>query len=281
MSVDVKKNTDLGSVQETRMEFLTGNMYALAGSFMQQWRDAKRTASYASFVIAGIPNVIILAWMARRSDNPVAITYIALGSSLMLVWTNAVFRMGWSLSNERWGGLLDVSLVARSPLIVTMLGKALALSFFSFLTGAGAFVFILIVAPGMVVVTNLPLAIVSLAITMFVMICAGFIFSPITVLVGEPSGLFGAVMPFGVVCSGFLYPIKLLPAALQFIARGLPTSWAMEGTIMATSGSGSALEIVARWAIALALAVVYLILTQLLFRLVEWRVRVSAVLTTY
>lgn len=279
-SVD-SRTQDFSSFKGTRREFLMGNLYALIGSFLQQWRDARRTASYASFVIAGIPNVIILAWMARRSDNPVAITYIALGSSLMLVWTNAVFRMGWSLSNERWGGLLDVSLVSRSPLIVTMLGKALALSFFSLLTGAGAFAFILIAAPGIVGITNLPLAIISLAITLFVMICAGFIFSPITVLVGEPSGLFAAVMPFGVVCSGFLYPIKLLPAALQFIARGLPTSWAMEGLIMATTGSGATWEMITKWAIALALAAVYLFLAQLLFRLVEWRVRVSAVLTTY
>ena len=238
MSLD-SRNNELNGIRDGRQESMMGNLYALAGSFLQQWRDAKRTASYASFVIAGIPNVLILAWMARRSDNPVAITYIALGSSLMLVWTNAVFRMGWSLSNERWGGLLDVSLVSRSPLMVTMLGKALALSFFSLLTGAGAFVFILIAAPGMVAITNLPLATISLAITLFVMICAGFIFSPITVLVGEPSGLFAAVMPFGVVCSGFLYPIQLLPAALQVIARGLPTSWAMEGLIMATTGSGS------------------------------------------
>lgn len=39
-------------------------------------------------------------------------------------------------------------------------------------------------------------------------------------------------------------------------------------------------EIVARWAIALALAGVYLFVTQALFRLVERRVRVTAVLTT-
>jgi ABC-type multidrug transport system permease subunit len=162
-----------------------------------------------------------------------------------------------------------------------MLGKSLALCFFSLLTGAGAFVVILIVSQHTIPISNLPLAVISLAITLFVMICAGFIFCPITVLVGEPSGLFATVMPFGVVCSGFLYPINLLPAALQIIARGLPTSWAMESIIMATTGSGSVWEIVARWAIALALAVVYLFLTQLLFRLVERRVRVTAVLTTF
>jgi len=258
-----------------------GNLYALSGAFLQQWRNVRRTASYANFIIAGIPNVIILAWIANKSDNPVAITYIAVGASLMLVWTNAVFRMGWALSDERWGGLLDVSLVSRTPVIVTMLGKSLALCIFSLLTGAGAFILILIVSEHAIPIVDLPLAIVSLAITLFVMICAGFIFCPITVLVGEPSGLFATVMPFGVACSGFLYPIGILPAALQVIARGLPTSWAMESVIMATTGSGSTWEIVIRWVIALALAVVYLFITQLLFRLVERRVRVTAALTTF
>jgi len=84
-----------------------------------------------------------------------------------------------------------------------------------------------------------------------------------------------------VACSGFLYPIGILPAALQVIARGLPTSWAMESVIMATTGSGSTWEIVIRWVIALALAVVYLFIMQLLFRLVERRVRVTAALTTF
>ncbi len=264
-----------------RREYLMGNLYALSGAFLQQWRNVRRTASYANFIIAGIPNVIILAWIANKSDNPVAITYIAVGASLMLVWTNAVFRMGWALSDERWGGLLDVSLVSRTPVIVTMLGKSLALCIFSLLTGAGAFILILIVSEHAIPIVDLPLAIVSLAITLFVMICAGFIFCPITVLVGEPSGLFATVMPFGVACSGFLYPIGILPAALQVIARGLPTSWAMESVIMATTGSGSTWEIVIRWVIALALAVVYLFITQLLFRLVERRVRVTAALTTF
>jgi ABC-type uncharacterized transport system permease subunit len=87
-------------------------------------------------------------------------------------------------------------------------------------------------------------------------------------------------MPFGVVCSGFLYPINLLPGVLQAIARGMPTSWAMEASIMATSGSASAWQIVTRWGIALALAGVYLFLTQVLFRMVERRIRVTAALTT-
>lgn len=279
----VESTTERGSslARESRRELLTGNLYALTGAFLQQWRNARRTAGYASFIVAGIPSVVILAWIARQSNNPVAITYIALGSSLMLVWTNAVFRVGWSLSEEKWGGLLDASLISRTPMIVTMLGKALALSFFSLLTGAGAFAVILIVSGHTVPVENLPLALISLAVTLFVMICAGFIFCPITVLVGEPSGLFATVMPFGVVLSGFLYPINLLPTALQVIARGLPTSWAMEGTIMATTGSGSVWDIVTKWAIALALAVAYLVVTHLLFRIVERRVRITAALTTF
>ncbi|MFC2039002.1 ABC transporter permease [Chloroflexota bacterium] len=280
ISLAEHENNGRNGFLRNRRELLVGNFYALMGSFLQQWQEAKRTAGYATFVIAGIPNVIVLAYIANRSDNPVAITYIALGSSLMLVWTNAVFEMGWSLTGERWSGLLDVSLSSRTPVMVTMLGKALALAFFSTLTGAGAFVIILIASQHAVPILNIPFAAGSLAITMFVLICTGFIFCPITVLVGEPSGLFAMVMPFGVVCSGFLYPISLLPAALRFIARGLPTSWAMESLIMATTGSGSTGEIIGKWAVALLLAMVYLFVTQLLFRLVEWRIRVTAALST-
>ena len=280
MQTEITRTQNSNNTPEARQAFLRGCLYALRGAFLQQWKSAKRTAGYATFIFAGIPNVIILLFIARRSDNPVAITYIALGSSLMLVWTNAVFYMGWSLTNERGGGLLDVSLTSRTPLMITMLGKSLALTIFSLITGAGAFIVVMLASGHVVPFANLPLALGSLAITMFVMICAGFIFCPITVLVGEPSGLFAAVMPFGVVCSGFLYPINLLPGVLQAIARVMPTSWAMEASIMATTGSGSVLAVVGRWGIAIALAGLYLFLTQLLFRTVEKRIRVTALLTT-
>ena len=269
------------SISLLRSGYIIGNYYALIGAFLQTWRNVRRTASYANFVVAGIPNVVILAWIANKSDNLVAITYIAVGSSLMLVWTNAVFRMGWALSEERHGGLLDAMLVSKTPIIVSMLGKSIALCFFSLLTGAGAFIMILLVSQHPISVTNLPLAILSLAVTLFVMICVGFLFCPITVLVGEPSGLFATVMPFGVVCSGFLYPIDILPSALQVIARGLPTSWGMESIIMAVSGTGSSGDILTKLAVALALAGIFLVITHFLFRLVEKRVRVTAALITY
>lgn len=261
-------------------EFLSGNYYALLGAFRQEWRTVRRTSSYANFIISGIFNVVILAWFARQTSNPVAIAYLALGSSLMLIWFNSVFQIGWALSDERWNGLLDVSLVSRTPVIVAMLGKSLAISIFSMLSGSGAFIVVLLVSQHPLPLANLPFALVSLAVTMFVIICTGFIFCPITVLIGEPSGFFATVMPFGTACSGFLYPVNILPAALQVIARGLPTSWAMEAVIMSTTGSGSNWDIVIKLLVALALAVGYLFITQLLFRLVEWRVRVTSTLTT-
>ena len=275
-----KLRNALNAFRSVNPELMKGNLYALRGAFIQQWRSARRSAGYATFIFAGIPNVIVLAFIANRSENPVAVTYIALGSSMMLMWTNAVFEMGWSLSSERWGGLIDVSFTSRTPLMITMLGKALALSFFSMLTGAGAFVVILIAAGHAVPVANVPLAVASLAVTMFVMLCAGFIFCPITVLVGEPSGLYAMVMPFGVVCSGFLYPVGYLPPVLQAIARGMPTSWAMESAIMATTGSATAGQIASRWGVAMALALFYLVVTRFLFRLVEWRMRVTSSLNT-
>jgi ABC-type multidrug transport system permease subunit len=88
-------------------------------------------------------------------------------------------------------------------------------------------------------------------------------------------------MPFGVACSGFLYPIDILPSALQVIARGLPTSWGMESVFMSVTGSGSAGDILAKCGIALVLAGVYLVVAQFLFYLVEKRIRVTAALTTY
>jgi ABC-type multidrug transport system permease subunit len=199
----------------------------------------------------------------------------------MVMWNTAVFRIGWLLDGEVWGGTFHINLVARAPVTIVMLGKSAAFLSFTAVTGVGAFAIILAISQRIPYVANLPALLISLVFVMFAMIAAGFIFSPITVLLGGRAGFFNAIMPFGIVFSGFVYPISVLPMAFKVIARMLPTSWAMDGVIHSIAGQVSYWRIAGDWGIALTISLVYLLITHFLLKLVERKVCKTGVLSIY
>ena len=257
-----------------------GYLYAIQAAFLQNWKEIIGTSNFFIFSLMGsVPTVILLAWLTRESSSPTVLAYIAIGASLMVVWNSATWRIGWSLALEVNEGTLEFNLVSRTPLMFTMLGKALALSTFGALAGLVSLGLFLLVAQQPITIAHWPLLVVSLIVAMLALITCGFILTPLLVLGESRPGSLNAVLPFGVVFSGFVHPIDLLPASLKPLAWCLPTAWAMDGSILAIEGASSPWEIVLDWLVAGGLILVYLGLTQWLFRKVEMRVRRTGSLT--
>ena len=238
-------------------------------------------SNYLVILIGAIPTTAMLAAIASGSGNPAVVSYIAVGAGLMIVWNSAPSRMGWLISEELWAGTLELNLMSRSPFMLTLFGKSLAVTIFNTLGGLIAFGTVLIVSQDLIEVSNLALIPGSLFFAMLAIISAGFVFAPLFILVGGRGGFFNAIAPFGVVCGGFLYPIGILPVGLEVVARCLPTSWAMSGMIHTVQGTGSNWSIVEDWAVSLGLTIVWLWLTHYGFKKVESRVKVTGVLSTY
>ena len=257
-----------------------GHIYAMRAAYLQQWRLSIGAYNLIS-IFDYIPVVAVLSWIATRSDNPAVLAYVSVGVFLMVIWNMSIFRMGWSLNNEAFQGTLELSLVSRTPIVLVMFGKALALATFSTITASVAVVALLAFSRSWVDVASVPLLLGSFAVAMFALIACGFIFAPVMVLARGRGGFFNAILPFGTVLSGFLYPISLLPGGLHTVARFLPTSWAMEALIRSTEGGASTWRIAGDWMAALAIATVYLGLTYLMFRIVEKRIRVTGALGTF
>jgi ABC-type polysaccharide/polyol phosphate export permease len=237
--------------------------------------------NYLNFLVGGVPGVAVLAWMATRRQDPVALALISVGAPLMVMWTTAVFYIGWSASNEVGAGLFHTNLLSKTPVAVIMLGKAVSYVAYTAFTGIAAFIVFLAIAHKLPAVANLPACIVSLLVAMFAMVCASFIYAPLAVLVDARGGVFGAIMPFGVVFSGFLYRVSVMPVGFKVIARLLPTSYSMDGVIHSIEGSVSTWRIAGDWAIALAISAVYLVIAYFLFQVVDKRVRKTGILNTF
>ena len=258
-----------------------GYLVAIQGAFLNQWLGIVRSANYLNFLISAIPTVYVVTWLADKSDDPAVLALIVIGAPFMVVWNTSVFRMGWSVSQERLLGTLELSLATRTPLIFIMLGKALAMTMFILLSSLVALVVVVAVSRETIEVARVGMLIPSIAIALIGLFSAAFVFAPLTLLIVARPGFFGALMPFGVAFSGFLYPVTSLPGIVQPISWFLPTSWAMRSVVSSVGGGGSTLELLGFWGMALLLSMAYWGIIFFLFKKVEARIRVTGAISTF
>ena len=263
-----------------------GNLYAMAAAFRAEWKVIVGAGlpSQALALIRSIPRTIVFGWIVAHghggSVDPRVVAYIAVGAPLFIMWGGAVNSMGALVNSERWQGTLDLDIVTRTPLMVGLMGKALAIAAYLSISGLVTFVTVAIVAQTSFGVDNLVLVVISLAIAFLALVGATFAFAPFVVLAGGRGGFWGAIIPFGVVLSGFLHPVSILHPVVQAVARGLPTSWAMDAVLQSINGGASMSAILANWTMATAVLSCWLLVIWYMFRKVESRIRVTGSVTT-
>jgi ABC-2 type transport system permease protein len=252
-------------------------LYARAvwASFAQQWKQMFFLESIASPIIGALGPAIIVGWVAGRSGNVTAMAYVFIGASLSMMWNTGIFRTGRSLAAEHVAGTLDLLMTTRTPLPVLMFGKALAVIAFGAINGLVTFAVVLAFTQHVPAIDNVGLFLVAAVVALLTVVVSSFLFAPLSYLVGVRSGFFNAIMPFGAVVSGFLYPIDVLPGWLEVVARCLPTAWAMEAAVHAIETSASDLRVLADLSVALGLCVALLAASYWLFLKAERRVRVT------
>ena len=171
-------------------------------------------------------------------------------------------------------------MVTPTPLMIALMGKALAIAAYLTISGLVTFVAVLLVAQASLEISNLPLVVMSLGVAFLGLVVATFAFAPFIVLAGGRGGFWGAIIPFGVVLSGFLHPVSILHPAIQAVARVLPTSWAMDAVLHSIDGGMSVVGIFGNCAIAITVLLVWLSVIWYMFRKVERRIRVTGSVTT-
>ncbi|HEU0075070.1 MAG TPA: ABC transporter permease [Dehalococcoidia bacterium] len=269
-----------GDEREAGLPGIRVYVNALRYAFLQQWRQMFVLSGIVSPMIGALGPAAVIGYIAGRSDSVTAISYVFVGASLSIMWNNGIFRTGWSLAEEQSAGTLDLMMTTRTPVALIMLGKALAIMAFAAVAGIVTFFVVLGISSQVPPVDNAALFLASGIVALIAVVVSSFFFAPFSFLAGVRGGFFNAIMPFGAVVSGFLYPIDLLPGSLEAVARLMPTAWAMQAVVDSLDGSASDLAVVIDLAVALALSAVLLTVSFLLFIKVERRVRLSGSLGT-
>jgi ABC-type multidrug transport system permease subunit len=254
---------------------------AIAAAFLQQWKVSVSNIGSMAQVLGIIPPAIVVAWVARQSNDPAVLTYVSVGVPLMAIWNGVIFNVGWSLNRELSSGTLGFVIISRTQMMTVLIGKTLAQIAISTPVAVIGLVIMLLVSFQVPLVAEIGLLVFSLLLMAIALVVTSLLFAPLTVLVGGRGGFFNAIMPFGVVLSGFYFPIDRLPVALQVIARILPTSWAMNGVWQSIQGVESWGLIVSTWGMCLITSAAVFGITYLLFQIVEKRIRTTGSLVTF
>jgi ABC-type multidrug transport system permease subunit len=228
-------------------------------------------------IVQAIPTAILFAYIASVGNRPFAQAYIYFGAFFLLAWANTIFRVGWMLSGELFSGTLDHTLVSRAPTSALILGRAAAITLLGLLCGVLAIVVVVLFTGRMPPGQDLPLLLVSLAVGGLAVLAISVMMSPLNLIVDARAGFFNGIIPLLFFFSGLIFPASRLPAALEWVPKVMPTSWAMEAIVGAGQGSPRA-DILMDLGAALALTALFFLLAKAGIDVVEHRVRVSGTL---
>ena len=256
-------------------------MRAIYTAFWQQWKTSATNSTILLLMVRATLMVSVIAWIAGQSNDPSVLTYILVGAPLMSIWEGVLHRVGWSLSSELFSRTLEFTLVSRTQLIFVMFGKSLAQVLYGIPFGIVSFVTIFVITGILPEVSSIGLLIPSFLLVIMSMTITSLLIAPLLVIVGGRGGFFDALIPFGVVLSGFLFPIDRLPVALEIAARCLPSSWAMECVWYAIEGYDSLWTVFGSLGMYILSLLAITIITYTLFKLVEKRIRITGGLIIY
>ena len=231
-----------------------------------------------SIFLIFVPYMAIMGWIVGKNPDPAVLTFVTFGAIFFTIWHLTSYRAGHSLQAEFLNQTIDTMLLAPTPLAVIVLGRVLAIVAVAAISTPISFLVFTIVADGLPQISSPPVFALSILLVSIALIIVSFFFSPLYVLSGGGRGYVNAVAPFGVVFSGFLYPIDILPVYLEPIAWVFPTSWGMDAVALASRGGGFTSEVLFDWAMTGVLSAIWLLATLWMFKKVESSVRNSGML---
>jgi ABC-2 type transport system permease protein len=249
---------------------------------------AATSAFWVSMRLRFVNSFSVMAWLlfptifaavglfllARPGASVAQVAYGVLGGGLVGYWGVAYLDGGFGIQSERWNGTLEQIFAVPTPFWVILLGKSVG----SVLWGMLSFLPTLALAyfgfhSLLPHVDPVPF-LVSFAVLTFTFFAVAFWFAPLFALWRwAQSVINGFELGFYVLC-GFMFPVTILPAWAQVLADVLAPTWATTALYASTNPQGPH-HFAAWWAAAIALSVIYLIAASWLYRLVDWKARVS------
>ncbi|MBQ9534508.1 MAG: ABC transporter permease [Clostridia bacterium] len=225
-----------------------------------------------------ILNTVLLYEMYRGSGEESFMAYVVLGAGLMGLWSCICFSSAGDINRERYSGTLALIFVAPASFPTIILGKIIGNTLLSLLTLGISLV-------TAAVLFRTPLMLESPLYFLFALLAAVAAFVVISSVVAclltlsRKTELYMNCIeiPIILLC-GFVFPVSVLPAAVRAVSYALSPTYAVELLRMSVWGVEEPAAFWQKLGILLGLTALYAVLSALLYRRIDRRVRVAATL---
>ncbi len=225
-----------------------------------------------------ILNTILLYEMYRSSGEENFMAYVVLGAGLMGLWSCICFSSAGDINRERYSGTLALIFAAPAQFPTIILGKIIGNTLISLLT-------LFISLATAVVLFQIPLTLESplyFLIALLAAIAAFVVISSVIaclLTLSRKTELYMNCIEFPMILlCGFVFPMSVLPKAVRMIGYVLSPTYAVELLRMSVRGVVDTALYWQKFGILMGLTVGYAIISALLYRKIDRRVRIAATL---
>lgn len=239
-------------------------------------RNMFRFCIFVGPIITGF----ILGMMYRLQSDSDYIVHVVFGGGIFTFWGSILFSSASDIERERSMGTLESIFAAPGGFSNIILGKIIGNSLWGILAMVINAGFVLIVFGRRLIIHNLPLMMLTIAL-MFVSFTAIAMLMAGLFTLSRKSRLVMNCLehPIAILC-GIMFPLSVLPNYIRPLSYLLSPTYvslllkdSVEGTAMAQYG-GNLIGLV-------VVSLIYIITTVKVYRIIEYRARVSATLGVY
>ena len=216
---------------------------------------------------------------AAGHDRP-DLVYSVIGGGIMGMWSGLVFTSTFDIVGDRRYGTLELLVGSPTPLATIEAIRTFTNVLAGLFSLGLAFLAAMMLFGYSLEGVNFWGVGVSLVLLLFALWCIG-VFLANFLAWSRISGTFVDYleMPIAFLC-GFMYPFRVLPGWLQAIGSAIPIRWALEAMNESLLGSHDLRFLGTRWGIALALSLLFMLVTRWLQDKVHDRIRLSGELSS-
>ncbi len=224
-----------------------------------------------------IVNTIFLYELFLQRGMDLFINYVVLGSGLMGIWSCICFSSVGDINRERYSGTLPFLYTAPGGFGVIVFGKVLGNTVMSMGTFLLSYVTARIISGRRMEIQNWGYFVLSMFITIvcFVIVSIWFAYA---LMLSRKTELYMNLLEIPIVfLCGFTFPIEVLPGWVQGISNCLAPTWAVRMLRMSVGELDESVYFKYMSFVSVEL-VILILLTILLYRCMDLRIRTNATL---
>lgn len=208
------------------------------------------------------------------------LVYTVIGGGIMGMWSGLVFTSTFDITGDRRNGMLELIVGSPTSLATIEAIRTLANVLTGLFSLSLAFIAAMAIFGYSLKGANFWGVAISLLLLLFALWCIG-VFLANFLAWSRISGTFVDYleMPIAFLC-GFMYPIRVLPGWIQIISGMIPIRWALQAMNESLLGNRDLTYLAIHWAMAIAISLVFIVITRWLQAKVQDSVRISGELSS-